>query len=305
MTAMQQTTKAYLMIAVGASFWGLIGLFVAPLHGYGFTSLQVVALRAVSAAFLLLLYTAIRKPALLKVAPVDLWYFIGTGVISIVFFNWAFFATIDRSSLSIAVVLLYTGPTFVTVLSYFIFKEPLTKRKISALVSTIIGCALVTGAFPGGEWAIPLNSLFIGLASGFFFGLYSIFGKAASRRYSSLTISTYTFIFAGVAVVPFSGLSQKLDLLFNAGVWLNTLGLSLVSTVLAYFLYTLGLSWVESSRASILATLEPVVATLIGLLVFGDMLTIWQGLGVILVVSAVILVAEHSKKVVNQEIRKT
>lgn len=287
-------TGAYLMIAVGASFWGLIGLFVDPLHAYGFSSLQVVALRAVSAAFFLLIYVGITKPLALKIAPGDLWYFVGTGVISIVFFNWAFFATIEQATLSIAVVLLYTGPAFVTVFSYFLFRETLTPRKIAALASTFAGCILVTGVLPGGEGAIDLVTLLIGLASGFFFGLYSIFGKAASGKYASLTISTYTFVFAAVALLPFTGLWEKIDLLVIPGVWLNILGLSLISTVLAYFLYTLGLSRVESSRASIMATLEPVVATLIGLLVFGDQLTGWQGTGIVMVIAAVIVVAEKS-----------
>jgi drug/metabolite transporter (DMT)-like permease len=65
------------------------------------------------------------------------------------------------------------------------------------------------------------------------------------------------------------------------------MGLSLIPTVIAYLLYTKGLSMLESSRASIAATIEPVIAVLIGMGLLGDNLSLWQGLGILLILTAV------------------
>ncbi len=75
----------------------------------------------------------------------DLWCFLGTGICSIVFFNFCYFKAITMTSLSVAAILLYTAPAIVMVLSYFLFKEKLTKRKLLALAMTFAGCVLVTG----------------------------------------------------------------------------------------------------------------------------------------------------------------
>ncbi|ACB86356.1 EamA family transporter [Natranaerobius thermophilus] len=290
----QATGTAYLLIAIAAAFWGVIGLFIVPLYQFGFSPLQVVALRAISASILMLIYVGIFNPSALKISLKDIWYFIGTGIVSIVFFNWCYFTAIQEMSLSIAVVLLYTGPAFVALLSYIFFKEPLTGRKLAALAFTLIGCMLVTGLLPANEISVSPLGLLLGIGSGFFYGLYSIFGKAASYRYSSLTITIYTFVFAGLALLPMSGVIANMGAFVNPWVLLSILGLGLISTVLAYILYTLGLSRIESSKASIIATIEPVVAAILGRIVFGEQMTLWQGVGMLIVISAVILVSERT-----------
>jgi drug/metabolite transporter (DMT)-like permease len=283
---------AYVLIGSGAALWGLIALFVEGLYEYGFTPLQVVALRVVIAACLLILVILIKNPALLRIDWRDSFYFVGTGVFSIVFFNWCLFTAIQETSITVAAILLYTAPAIVTLLSRFLFKESLTTRKIVALLMTLIGCVCVIGIIPGGTSAVSLFGVIVGLGSGLGYALYSIFGKYALEKYSSMTVTLYTFIFAAVAIVPFSGLWSEGDVLLQEEVVLNTIGIGFFSTVLAYLLYTFGLKYVESSRASITATIEPVVAALIGVFVFREPLGGWQIAGILLVLSAVMIVQE-------------
>jgi len=286
---------AYLLIAAGAAMWGIIGIFVQALYSFGFSPGQVVAIRAISAASILLIYTATVNRHSLKISPLDLKYFIGTGIFSIVFFNWCYFTVIKEASLSVAAILLYTAPAFVTVISRFVFKEWLTSRKIAALIATILGCALVVGFLPSMQVSVSTLGIIVGLGSGLGYALYSIFGKLASSKYSSLTITTYTFIIAGTFMLPVSRIWEAKNLFAQTEVWIYALGLGLIPTVLAYTLYTLGLSQIESSRASITATIEPIVAAMVGTALFGDILTGWQVLGIILVLSAVFLVQETSR----------
>lgn len=281
---------AYIYVLLGAALWGIIGLFIDALSQAGFTALQIVTLRVVSAAVMLIVYLAAKNPELLKIDFKDTVSFIGTGIFSIVFFNWCYFTAIEEVSLSIAVILLYTGPAFVVILSRIFFKELMTKRKVSALLLMILGCALVVRLIPAGDQQVSWYGILVGLGSGFGYALYSIFGKHALKKYKALTVITYTFIFASAALLPVSGITIEAQQLASTRVWMLILGLGFFPTVLAYMLYTTGLSMIESGLASITAMIEPVVATLLGVLIFNELLTVYQILGILLVLTAVMLI---------------
>lgn len=287
---------AYLYIVTGAALWGMIGFFVTYLYEIGFTPTQVVSIRAMSAMFFLLIFVLIKNPQALKINISDSKYFIGTGIFSIVLFNWCLFQAIQETSISIASILLYTAPAFVTIFSRVLFKELLTPKKVLSLITTFIGCSFVIGILPNLNGSITLYGVMLGIGSGVFYALYSIFGKFALVKYDTLTVTVYTFIFAAAAITPFSGLWTVLPLFRSLDVWLFILGLGLLSTMLAFILYTKGLNFIESSRASIIATIEPVVATIVGILLFNEKLSIWQYFGILLVILAVFIVQETTKE---------
>jgi len=281
--------KAYLSIILGASFWGLISIFVQGLYSFGFDSLDIVTLRVTTAAVLMVVYIIFSDISVFKIKLKDSPFFIGTGVLSIVFFSWCYFSAIKIIPVSVAVVLLYTAPAFVAILSRIIFKESLTKRKITALVLTFLGIILIVG-WPQADGKVSFLGLLLGLGSGFGYSLYSIFGKAALNNYSSKTITTYSFIFASVFMIPLSKLWTKSHLFQDEIVWLYIIGLGLIPTVLAYIFYTIGLSKIESSKASITATVEPLVATGVGVIIYNEVLTLRHLGGMVLVIMAIILI---------------
>lgn len=211
--------RAFLYIITGAILWGTIGFYVKYLYSFGFSPMEVVTLRVMTAAIILLLYLAITAPKHLKLSNwKDLKYFIGTGIFSIIFFNYCMFKTIELSSLPIAAALLYTGPAFVIILSFFLFKEPITKRKTFALCMTLAGTVLVVELFPFDLKQMPLMIIIIGLGSGLGYALYSIFSKYALRKYTSLVITTYTFVVASITLIPFFPFKEHAALLTNVKV---------------------------------------------------------------------------------------
>lgn len=282
--------NGYWLVAAGAALWGTIGIFVTTLQQLGFTSLQIAALRTGTAGLIMLCYCLWASPLCLRIKWRHLPFFLGTGILSIAFFNWCYFQAIQETSLSVAAVLLYTGPAFVVVLSRLFLKEPLTRLKLLSLVATLLGCSLVVGWLPAWNQNISWTGLLIGLGSGLGYGLYSIIGKPASSHYSSLTITTYTFIIAAVFLVPMAHFGDVQLLLADRTAWLYVLGLAVFPTVIAYQLYTTGLSKMESGRASITATIEPVIAVLIGTILLGDILSPWQIGGMVSILAGVILI---------------
>ena len=122
--------SAYISIISGASLWGLIALFFKFLTACGFSPLQIVALRVLFAAVLMTAVIFKIDPKLLKICWRDSWLFIGTGIFSLVFFNYCYFRSIESSSISIAVLLLYTAPVFCNAAFYiFVFAKNLHAAK--------------------------------------------------------------------------------------------------------------------------------------------------------------------------------
>lgn len=112
--------RAFLFIMLGAALWGTIGWFVNNLYVFGFTPMEVVTLRVTTTAIIMLLYMIGKSPKKLELlALMDVKYFIGTGIISIIFFNYCMFTAIELSTIPFATALLYTAPAFGTILSLY------------------------------------------------------------------------------------------------------------------------------------------------------------------------------------------
>ncbi|MGE8204280.1 DMT family transporter [Heyndrickxia sp. NPDC080065] len=284
-----------LFVILAALSWGFISLFVKKLTIYGFTEMEIVTIRVLY-AFILLIPVVIfqQKKGILRIKLIHLPYFFGTGLFSIVFFNWCYFTAMNKLSVSLAVMLLYTSPVFVVLLSYFILKEKLTKKKLIAVSVTIIGCSMIALAGSGGGSQWNQTGFIIGLGAGLGYALYSIFGKLALRYYNSTTITFYTFFIASLCLVPFYRFWEKMSQLpIDAHVYM--IGLALIPTVLAYILYTIGLNRVESSTAAILATIEPAAAIFVGILLFKEKLFFLQFIGILFILSSVLILSLKRK----------
>lgn len=283
--------KASGAILLAGSLWGSIGLFVRALSGTGLSSLQLVFLRSVVTAVGLFFYLLLFRREALKIKWRDIWVFLGTGILSILFFSVCYFSTIQMSSLSVAAVLLYTSPVFVMLLSLVFFREKLTGKKLLALGCCLLGCALCSGVLGAGRLSLP--ALITGLLSGLGYSLYSIFGKFAVKKgYGALTTTFYTFLISALAALPFVALPEiPGKFAAQSGSPLLMVLMGLVTSVLPYLLYTYGLSGTTPGKASIFASIEPVVAMLLGLLFFDEALSLSSAIGIALVLAAVALLS--------------
>ncbi len=277
----------YLCVFGAGCLWGIISLFLKPLLNLGFTQVQTVALRCLVAALILGVYMAVNEKELFKIKLKDLWVFLGTGLLSLMFFSITYFYSMTYNGVCVAVILLYTSPVFVMLFSLLLFKEKVTIKKIIAVVITILGCVLVSG-LAGGK-SIGAVGIILGLCSGIGYALYSVFSRfALQKNYSSVTISFYTFLFCGIGCLPFSE-PLKMAIRLNTDSIFLILGLGFICCVLPYLLYTKGLEKVENTKASVIVAVEPVVASLIGVFVYYEQMTTPKIIGIILVLAAVII----------------
>lgn len=294
---MEQKIKAVVEVLLAGFCWGLIGIFTRPLSAAGMNPLQITAVRCIVAGGALFVYLLLKDRKALQISLKDLWMFVGTGIISIVFFNVCYFLTIEMATLSFAAILLYTSPYFVILLSAVLFKERITKKKVTALFMAFAGCILVTGF---GQGKINWLSVLTGLGSGLCYGLYSIFGNIALKKYGSMTVTFYTFFVAAVGITPFAKLHELPRMIAEGkGVLFLIHALGICSTMLPFILYTEGLSHMEAGKAAVLAFSEPLVATLAGILVFHEQLTVMSAIGIGLMFASILYINGSKGKVEN------
>ena len=281
--------KATACVLGAGALWGCISLFVRALNAAGLSAIEICGIRMAVGVAGMLVVLLVVDPGKLRIRLRDTWLFAGTGVVSVTLFNLCYFTCIQISEASIAVVLLYTSPIWVMLLSALFFRERITGRKVVALGLTFAGCALVAGVLGSSVQLSPF-ALFIGVASGFFYATYSIFGRVALARYDTLTITFYTFAF-GLAACLAAGDPAHTVAVAAADPALAAwyVGLGICCTILPYLLYTTGLEHLEPSRAAILATIEPLVAGLIGIFVYGEGTGAAKLVGMALILAAVVL----------------
>jgi drug/metabolite transporter (DMT)-like permease len=285
---MKKMAPAFIVIA--GILWGCIGIFVRQLNNYGLFSMDIVLVRAIVTCIFMAVFLLCYDRKLLKIKLKDIWCFIGTGICSIVFFNYCYFKAISMTSLAVAAILLYTAPAIVMVLSFILFKEVFTKRKVISLIMTFVGCVLVTGVITEGG-NITGKGILTGLGAGLGYALYSIFSRYALQKgYHSFTITFYTFLISSVAALFLVDTSYVYEQVTNNNVVIGLcICLGIICTVIPYLTYTIGLKYMDNSRASIIASVEPVTASIIGIIIYNENITFSGVAGIVLVLVALFI----------------
>lgn len=277
---------AYVLLA--GTLWGFMGFFVKNLAEIGIDSTGAVMLRCSVAALCFGITIAVKDLRLFRVKLRDIWCFLGSGVLALLFFTYCYFTSMNYIDLSTAAILLYTAPILVMVMSFFFFGEKFNRVKVLALIMAFVGCCLVSGM---GQGTVPLKGLLLGLGSGLGYALFSIFARfALNRGYDSLTINFWSCLIAGAGAMIIWGPAETFGIAFASpgnAIW--ALATGFISCYLPYLFYTIGLSGMETGRASIMASLEPVVATLVGVFIFAQSLSLMSAAGVALVLGAIVV----------------
>ena len=279
----------YTLYVLGAgTLWGFMGFFVNKLADIGIASTGAVMLRCSVAALCFGLTILLKDRRLFRIKLRDTWCFLGSGILALLFFTYCYFTSMNYIDLSTAAILLYTAPIIVTLLSFVFFGEKLSVKKVIALIMAFAGCCLVSGL---GKGSVPVKGLLLGLGSGLGYALFSIFARfALNRGYDSLTINFYSCLLAGGGAMLIWGPGETLAIGFASvgnAAWAVATGA--VSCFLPYLLYTKGLCGMETGRASVMASLEPVVATLVGVFIFAQPLSFISAGGVALVLGAIVV----------------
>lgn len=275
--------RGYLFILLAAALWGVIGPISRLAFQEGVAPLEVAFWRAT----LTWLFFAVHAllTGRVRMAPRDLPMAALFGLTGVTCFYGFYQIAVNGGGAALAAVLLYTAPAWVAVMSRIVFKERMTPIKLTALVLTLLGVAGVSaGGDAGAAAAAGPAAVGAGLASGFCYALYYIFGKHFSGRYTSPNLFLYLLPIGALGLLPWVEFSHK-----TPTAWLALFLLALLSTYGAYYCYYIGIQHLEATRAAITATMEPVVAAVVAFFWWGEFFTPLGYLGGALILASVLL----------------
>jgi drug/metabolite transporter, DME family len=277
--------KGYLFITAAAVLWGMIGPFAKLAFSEGVLPMEVAFWRAVLAWIFFGSHAVVLRQVRLQAR--DWPALLAFALTGVALFYGSYQLAVKSGGAALASVLLYTAPAWVVVLARIFFKEALTPAKLVALILTLVGIAGVSlggSGDAGSGLTVSAGALIAGLTAGFCYSLYYIFGKHFSDRYTSPNLFFYMLPIGAVCLFPLVEFSHKTPI-----AWVALVSMAFFCTYGAYYCYYIGLKHMEASRASITATLEPVVAAVVAYFWWGETFTLLGYIGSALILGAVIL----------------
>jgi len=262
-------------------------------------------------ALTLLFVLRVIRPGLLRVKRADLRYLILYGLV-LAIFNALWTLSVALNGAAISTVLAYCSAGFTALLGWWFLNERLDWAKIVAVTLSLGGCVLVSGALSPAAWISNLVGILTGILSGLLYAIYSLMGRSASQRdLNPWATLLYTFGFAAVFLllfnlVPGDFLPGKAihatDLLWlgnSLAGWGILFLLAAGPTLTGFGTYNISLSYLPSSVANLIVSLEPAITAVLAYILFGELLNSIQIFGSLMILTAVIFLRIYEGKLLR------
>lgn len=293
---MKPVVKGYLAVLIAAFFWGSQGVIGKKVMLVGFDPLALAAYRMTLTSLIFLIGIGLFNPKLLKIEVKDIPFFLVFGLVGIGLFHASYNYAIYYAGVSTAVMLLYTAPTFVAIISAIFLKEPLTAAKIIAIILTLLGCITLSWS---GEQGLNFSGLgiFFGVLTGLSYALWNVLCKKAVSKYSHWTVNLYSMSAGSLSLLLMAAPRKVLQVDWQPElIWVLAL-MAVANTLLPDTFYAYGMKFLEATKASILANGELLIAVFLAFVVLQEPLTFRKLLGLTAIIGAIsLLVYEDLKK---------
>jgi len=292
---------AYLFMALAATMWATSGTLTELGLDSGADALQITVFSVIITTGLVLVGILAFDRKSLSIDRKDIIPLIVFSQITSTLFSLAWYFCVDYTNVAIAVVLLYAYPGIVTVASVFFLSERLTLEKAIALPLTFVGCMLVSGAKDAGELDFNLIGVGLGVFAAFAGAVYYIWGKKFLDKYSANTVVLYMYLFSAPALFLIANPVSVVHTSLPSDAWWYIFLIGLIPGAIAPLASMLALRRIQASSASIVASIEPVVAVVIAYLVLSQTITVFQGVGVGLVFLGVVMLRLRTDRAKAEE----
>ncbi|MFC4769830.1 DMT family transporter [Effusibacillus consociatus] len=291
---MRSSVFGTVCLSLAASIWG--GMYVVSKYVLEFIPpFTLLWLRYVIA--FLLLAAILFVTGHYKVEKKDWPLFVWIGFIGYFVSVGTQFVGTKYSDAHTGALITSAAPAFILFFARLLLKESLTARKLISLLLSTVGVVTVIG------WGIKGDSNFWGnislVIAAVTWALLSVFAKKGSERYSPLSITTYSLLFAIVFTTPvmmWELETQPADFLSSPLVWWGILYLGIVSTAGAFFLWNKGMKLMDAGTGSLFFFFQPVVGSFLGWLLLNEHLDWNFFAGGVLIVAGVIIATLQPRK---------
>lgn len=297
-TAYKSTREmhGYILIIMASILWGTMGILAKLSFEFGILPETLIALRLVISFATLAVVLILLDRDSLKIQKADVRSFLIFGVFAIAFQRISYFYAVDLTTATVAAILFYTYPVFVTLSASLFLKEKITYGELLAIVLTFLGVALVVRIYDTSSLSVNLVGIIFGLLSSLFFVFYFIATKKLRNRYASWTLTFYGDGIGALTLTPIIAISFPQMTEFPLQLWLLIFTIAWIPSLLAYLLYSHALKYVKASKGSVLSVLEPLSTALFSTIFVGENLENLQVMGIALALIGVVLLFRMKKK---------
>ena len=288
--------QGYVLITVASILWGTLGILAKLSFEYGILPETLIALRLAISFATLSVVLALFSKGSFKVRKTDVLLFLIFGVFATALQRISYFYAVDLTTATVAAILFYTYPVFVTISASFYLKEKITARELLAIILTFSGVALVVRIYDASSLEVNLVGIIFGLLSSFLFALYFMITKKLRNRYASWTLILYGDGIGLLTLTPVISLYIPQIMIFPLQLWLLIFTIAWIPSLLAYLLYSYALKHVKASKGSILSVIEPLSAALFSTIFIGESLENPQIVGIVLALIGVVLLFRMKEK---------
>lgn len=275
-----------LFVAISAAIAGTLGTFGTVLFNAGFSGFQVASIRMLITCVTLFAFYPIAFRGCFTLMKEN-WKLLFPHSIALVFgFSMFFFIATDYLGVTLAVALLYTAPIWVMILAKVFLGETSSFLRWALVVCSVVGVAFILNT-QGQELKLSVVGLCFAFGSAVGYAIFAILGKIALRRIDAKNLLFSALTFAVPLLLLFPATWQGLELLSQSrdfDVWGSFFAVSLMGTLLINIFYMNGLTRIKASTATVITTIEPLVATFLAVFIINEILAPIQYFGVLLIV---------------------
>ena len=286
---MNHRMKGILMAAGGAALWGLMSIFSRALNAADYTSLEIAYIRCLVAGIGLALIHWKKDPTILKVSGKGIITSLMFGAVTytIGFLSYAY--SVERIPAAMTAVLSFTSPIWTCLIGVLVFRERVRGKKIVAILCCLFGAALITNLIGAQNLRFDLLGMGAAVLNGLGIAFQVCVPRYFEKQYRKDTMLTYGFLGAAAFMALFVDHGKILSSFTGPGgmkILLSALALSVFCTLVANTIFVKSASYVEPATTTILSALEIVVGAVVGLLLFGEILSPVQIIGAVIIVAA-------------------
>ena len=300
-------------IAAAAFLWGVSAalgraVFTGKLRlsGQALHPIEPVILSQTRTTFSLLVLLPIlvgrRGWQRIKLPTPDLIRCLILGMLGVAASNYFYYVAIQKTSVAVAIILQYTAPVWVLLYVVARGQQRFSAQKAAAVLVAVAGIALTIGIV-GGHSALRLDTygVIAGLVASFSFAFYNVGGHGILARHDRWRVLVWTLASAAAFWLVFNPPWNVVASHYTVAEWGFLFVFSMISVLGSFSLYFLGLQHLEPTRAIIASCLEPVFSILLAAALLGEGVRPVQTLGIVLVLSAIVIVQSPARGAVGRE----
>ena len=285
---------------VGGTLWGVNGVMGNYLFFHkNVTTPWLIPYRLILAGFLLLGYLYYKKGSkifdILK-NPKDLLQIVLFGLIGMLGTQYTYFSAIQFSNAAIATVLTYFGPTLVLIYMCLREKRKPLKYEIVSICLSSFGVFLLATHGDITSLQISFKALVWGILSALSVVFYTVQPESLLKKYGASIVVAWGMMIGGI-FITFVTKPWNISVTFDFVTFLVLMLIIVFGTIIAFILYLTGVNIIGPTKASIIACIEPVAATICAILFLGVTFDFLDLIGFLCIISTIFIVAYFDKKV--------